>query len=188
MWFTPEYREEIYLDDATRLTLRPVRPDDKWRLREILAGMSVRSRTMRFFVPRTHLSDGELRYLTELDGFDHFAILALRGDETVGVARFVRLGAGQCVAEPALAVVDRLQARGLGRVLLDRLAAAARERGIARLEGEMLTENHAMRHLLARVATRVALRIAPSPEGLSFSLDIAAPSRSVAIAEARAAA
>jgi GNAT superfamily N-acetyltransferase len=188
MRFTPDYGEQVVLLDATRLTLRLVRPDDKERLSAILAGMSVRSRTMRFFAPRTTLSDGELRYLTELDGWNHVAILALCGDESVGVGRIVRLGPGGRVAEPALAIVDHLQARGLGRILLDRLAAAARERGIVRLDGEVLPENRAMLRLLRSAPGPLALRVSRSSDGLSCSLDLTAHSyRSASIGSSVAA-
>src|SRR5262245_5775031 len=106
MRFTAHYNEEVVLEDGSAVTMRLVRPDDKERLREILSGLSPRSRRLRFFVARGEYFDWELRYLTELDGFDHVAIIALNGDESLGVARFVRLQPGGRVAEPAFDVVD----------------------------------------------------------------------------------
>jgi len=47
-----------------------------------------------------------------------------------------------------VAVVDHMQGRGLGKLLLSVLAAAARERGIKKFRGEVLTSNDAMRALL----------------------------------------
>src|SRR5262249_54631684 len=117
MQFGVDYREEVVLADGSRVTLRRIRPDDKRRLVEILDALSTRSRTMRFFVARMHISEKELRYLTEVDGIDHFTILAMRGAESVGVARFIRQPGGGDVAEPAVTVVDSLQGLGLGRIL-----------------------------------------------------------------------
>lgn len=174
MRFTSSYREEIALEDGIRVTLRLIRPDDKPRLLEILEALSEHSRTMRFFAPRRHFDERELRYLTELDCVNHLAVIALCGRASVAVARFVRRAPGESVAEPALVVVDRLQARGLGRILLDRLCAAARERGIDRLEGEVLSENRAMLRLLQRVASPVALAVSRSSDGLTCRLDIGA--------------
>src|SRR5262249_44223179 len=88
--FTSDYREDVTLTDGTVCTLRMIRPDDKYRLRAILARMSPRSRMNRFFIARGDYNDHELRYLTEVDGIDHLAIIAVRGAESLGVARFVR--------------------------------------------------------------------------------------------------
>jgi GNAT superfamily N-acetyltransferase len=173
MQFPADYHEEVVLSDGTRVSLRLIRPDDKARLLEILAALSTHSRTMRFFVARTHINEKELRYLTELDGVDHLALLALRGDESVGVARFVRQKPESDVAEPAIAVVDSLHARGLGRILLARLVAAARERGIERFEGEVLPQNRAMLRLLRGLGASVPPRPSPWAESMTFTLDLA---------------
>src|SRR5436189_102460 len=111
-----------------------IRPEDKPLLRRGLAKLSVESRLRRFFAARNDFTPAELVYLTEVDGKDHVAIGALRADdgEGVGVARFVRHAPAGEVAEPAIAVVDDMQGKGLGRLLLARLVAAARERGVTR--------------------------------------------------------
>jgi hypothetical protein len=53
------------------------------------------------------------------------------------------------VAEAAVAVIDEFQNRGLGRLLLVRLVAAARERGVERFRATTLAENPAARALIA---------------------------------------
>jgi len=72
------------------------------------------------------LADEELAFLTKVDHHDHEAIGALGADGTcgVGVARYLRLGPG--VAAAAVAVVDDWQRRGVGGLVLERLAARAR--------------------------------------------------------------
>src|SRR5262249_28082828 len=134
------------------------------------------SRTMRFFVARSHISEKELRYLTELDGVDHLAILAMRDDQSVGVARFIRQKARLDVAEPAIAVVDSLHARGLGKVLFARLAAAARERGITSFEAEVLRRNRAMLRLLLDFGAIVP-RVATWSESITCTVDLRAAGR-----------
>jgi hypothetical protein len=63
------------------------------------------------------------------------------------VARFVRLAEPE-VAESAVVVTDRAQGQGLGRLLFQRLVAAAVERGIHRFRAEVLANNEAMRTLI----------------------------------------
>jgi GNAT superfamily N-acetyltransferase len=169
-----DYREEVMLDDGTRVTLRLVRPDDKVRLVEILDGLSAHSRTMRFFVARLAMSEKELRYLTEIDGIDHFAVLAMRGDESIGVARFIRHADAPGSAEPALTIVDEMQRRGLGRILFQRLIDAARDRGISQFKGEVLPQNKAMLGLLRGVAAKIPPRRAPAAwsESVTFFVDL----------------
>ena len=156
--FGPEYREEVALPGGERLVLRPIRPDDKAKLQSGLRRLSPKSRYLRFFTAKDHLTDAELRYLTEVDGHDHFALalgeLDAEGNEGdgVGTARFVRLEDEPTVAEPAIAVVDPMQGRGLGRLLMLRLIAAAEERGVEKFRCELLSDNAPVRELLTDVS------------------------------------
>jgi GNAT superfamily N-acetyltransferase len=164
--FAASYQEEVALRDGSRVTLRLVRAEDKELFVRGMAKLSDETRYMRFFTSKDHFSDGELRYLTELDQSSHFALGALRESadgerEGVAVARFVKLTDEPGVAEPAIVVMDDLQRLGLGRVLLTRLVAAARERGITTFKSEVLAENKGIRALLRGM----------SPDGVSEELD-----------------
>ena len=94
---------------------------------------------------------------------DHFAIGAVELDaqgrecDGVAVGRFVRLSGEPRCAEVAIAIADRLQVKGLGLLLLKRLAEAAQERGFARLRFEYLADNIGM-HRLIRHAGRIVER------------------------------
>jgi len=130
--FTPTYREAINLSNGTPVTLRLVIPADKPLLERGMDNLSPESRFQRFLFAKLKLTNADLRYLTEIDGVDHFAIGALnQAGEGIGVARFIRFGDDQVVAEPAIAVLDAHQNKGLGCILFRRLMAAARERGIS---------------------------------------------------------
>jgi len=154
--FTPTYREAINLSDGTPVTLRLVIPAGKPLLESGMDNFSPESRFHRFLSTKLKLTNADLRYLTEIDGVDHFAIGALNNvGEGIGVARFVRFGDNLEVAEPAIAVLDTCQNKGLGCILFRRLMAAARERGIKRFHGSMLSGNKPMMHLLHSVAQRV---------------------------------
>ncbi len=152
--FGPDHVEEVELRDGVRVRLRPIRPADKDKLAEGLARLSPQSRYLRFFTDKERLTAAELRYFTEVDGEDHFALGVSTIDEDggegqgVGIGRFVRLSGEPTVAEPALAVVDEMHGRGLGRLLMLRLIAAATERGIDTFRCDFLAVNQTMGDLL----------------------------------------
>lgn len=162
--FGTDYVEELALHDGTRVRLRTIQPTDKEQLVTGLARLSPQSRYLRFFTDKERLTEAELRYLTELDGEHHFAIGASRLDddgcegEGLGIGRFVKLKDEPTVAEPALAVVDDAQGKGLGRLLLMRLVAAAAERGVKTFRCDFLAINRGMQHLLEEVSPDVSFR------------------------------
>lgn len=174
--FDEAYREETQLADGTRLLMRVVRPEDRERLRRGFEGLSAESRYLRFMGRKAALSESELTALTTLDGEDHVAIGAARLEadgelgDGLGVARFVRVPDEPEVAEAAVTVVDAAQRLGLGSLLLRRLAAAARERGVERFRGEILPRNEPMRRLLEEhVDARVTAR---NGDGLRFEVEL----------------
>ena len=144
MRFDAAYSEEITLRDGTQVLLRPVRPDDAPMLLRAFERLSPHSRYLRFLGPKAGLSASELSYLTHVDGVRHFALAAIRLEvaretDGLGIARFVTTAPG--IAEPAVAVIDEMQGKGLGRALLERLHEAALERGIVRFSAEVLETN-----------------------------------------------
>lgn len=155
---TAEDAEDFAVDDGTMLRMRRLRPDDKLKIVEGLDRMSPESRYLRFFTAKPRLSNAELRYLTEVDGHNHYAVGVARiepdGSEGAGVAvaRFVRMPDELDVAEPAIAVVDEMQGKGIGRRLMEHLVEAAAERGVRRFRTEFLAVNDAMRDLLEKLS------------------------------------
>jgi GNAT superfamily N-acetyltransferase len=148
------YRREAVLADGTCVTLRMVRPEDKDEMRRQFHRLSPTSRHRRFLTAAASLSDEALRYLTEVDGVNHVAIVAtadspdLKTEVGLGVGRFVRLKDEPDVAEAAITVIDDAQQKGLGRLLLSVLADAARERGIRVFRAVVLAENAPIRRIL----------------------------------------
>lgn len=145
---------EHVLKDGTRVTLRPITPDDADALRAAFARLSPESRYRRFFSSVNELSDATVHYLTNVDGRDHVAIVAvaesldLKKEEGLGVARFIRLEKEPHVAEAAVTVVDDAQRKGLGRLLLTALSERARAVGIKTFRAEVLMNNEPMARLL----------------------------------------
>ena len=145
---------ETTLRDDTPVLIRPIAPADKPLLVEGLSRLSEESRYRRFLAPVAELTGEQLRHLTEVDAWDHFAWVALLRDPLgrpgpgIGVGRYVRLDDEPTVAEAALTVVDEYQGKGLGTLLLGLLAVAARAAGVERFRAYVLEENEPVRDLL----------------------------------------
>jgi GNAT superfamily N-acetyltransferase len=158
--FDETYREETKLSDGTAVVIRAIQPSDKAKLIEGYARLSPESRYRRFFTAKPSLSKRELEYLTEVDFIGHVALVigVERDDgeeEGLGVARFIRLPGDPPTAEAAIAVVDEMQGKGVGTMLLQRLSDAALERGIKRFAAEFLAANDPVRPLFDHMFTDV---------------------------------
>lgn len=146
------------LADGTQAVLRPIRGDDKARLDEAFHRLSPESARLRFLAPKPRLSSSELRYLTEVDGADHVALLAVlahRPSFIVGVGRYVRWADRPDAAEVAIVVGDQVQGQGLGSHMGLVLADIARRNGVRRFTASLLSENRAAHRLFARISARL---------------------------------
>jgi GNAT superfamily N-acetyltransferase len=163
--FTADYVERVALRDGTEVVLRLVVPADKELLETGFHGWSPESRYARFLSMKTTLTEDELRYLTEVDQENHFALGAVKENpETgekigLGIARFIRLPDLHATAEAAIAVADEAQGRGLGKLLFLRLCAAAAERGLERFQCEVLGSNAGMAGLIKTISPERTVEI-----------------------------
>jgi len=85
------------------------------------------------------------------------AVLADDPEALVGVARCVRLPDSPDTAEFAIVVADAYQGRRLGTLLARELAGAARAVGIRRFAATMLSDNEAVRRLMATISAHLEL-------------------------------
>lgn len=179
-FFTADYVERAKLRDGTPVVLRLVYPEDKELLRREFERWSHESRYARFLSAKSKLTDDELRYLTEVDHEDHFAIGAVgeAGDGNgepigLGIARFIRLPQrpGEPVtAEAAISVADFAQGKGLGRLLFLRLVAAAAERGVEHFRCIVLGSNASMASLIEAIAPKHSTEVESGVMSIDFEL------------------
>ena len=154
----------VRLSDGTRVRIRPVVPADKPRLADAMARLSTESIRRRFLAAKPSLSEAELRYLTEVDGSEHIALVAVLDedpDQIAAVARCVRTEPGGEAAEFAIVVGDELQARGLGTALSAALAERASGAGIRRFEATTLADNAVVAHLMDGLGAGSVQRVLP---------------------------
>ncbi|MCW3040346.1 MAG: family N-acetyltransferase [Solirubrobacterales bacterium] len=127
------------------LTVRDITPHDKPALTRMHARLSDETRYRRYHASKGDLTTGDLRYLTEVDGHRHMAVVAedpTAPGELLGVARAVALDEAGREAELAIVVRDDVQHDGVGAVLVDALRRRAREEGIVELVAEVQADNH----------------------------------------------
>lgn len=159
-----QYKEGmlVHLSDGTPLLIRPIRADDKRLLSDGLRNMSELSVQRRFLSPKPRFSSSELRYLTEVDGRDHVALVAESPTQPVrrlvGVARFVRLPDEPDTAEAAIVVADDWHGRGVGSKLAVALAARARGRGVRRFAATMASDNAPALRLMQKLTRALGRR------------------------------
>jgi acetyltransferase len=146
-----QYTAPFRLRDGREAIVRPIRPEDEPLIVALHAGHSEHTIRMRFFSMVKTLSRDSLIRLCHLDYDREMALTAVLVENSqprlLGVARY-HLQPETGAAEFALVVSDAHQRQGLGRHLMQRLIAIARERGIKYLAGQVLAENTPMLHLL----------------------------------------
>lgn len=129
---------------AHRVTLRDLRRDDGELLDALFAGLSMRSRYLRFHSPIPRMTPGMRLALLDVDGRDRIALVAEADDGTpVGIARMIRDRGSPDEAEIAVTVVDAWHRRGIGRRLVVAVAERAMAVGVRRLSARVLPGNPA---------------------------------------------
>lgn len=162
-----------------QLIVRPVQRGDRALLVQGFAELGEDSRYRRFFTPKADLSAEDLKGLTESDG-EHALVLGLVArdaegrERPVGVARYVRLQDEPDVAEAAVTIVDAMQRKGLGKLLLRALSTAAYEHGVRRFRGQVLSDNFGAQKLLRSLDPNLHL-IARDPGSEQYEVVLPRP-------------
>lgn len=167
------WEADVVLHDGSTTHIRPMLPSDADALQAFHVGQSERSIYMRFFAAMERLSERDLQRLVNVDHVDRVALVAVANagdvEHIIGVARYDRIDDDD--AEVAFNVADAHQGRGLGSVLLEHLAAAARERGVGRFVAEVLPQNGRMISVFREAGYVVRQRTEDGVVALSFDID-----------------
>jgi GNAT superfamily N-acetyltransferase len=142
--------------DGRRLRLRLLQPGDAELLTSFFWRLSRETVYRRFFSPITLPNEPLLKRLVDVDHCDRDALIALDDQGIVGVARY-GTGPGES-HEIAIVVADDWQGRGLGALLLRRLAHIARLRGISSFHATMLGDNARAQSLVRGLSPHVTMR------------------------------
>jgi acetyltransferase len=153
--YPPELETTWQLPDGTDVIVRPIRPEDAEIEQDFVENLSAESKYFRFMQSMDKLTPMMLARFTQIDYDREMALVAVIKEHTaeariLGVARYVSNPDKQS-CEFALTVADEWQKKGIGRQLMHRLMAVARDRGIEIMEGEILSNNSKMLRLCERL-------------------------------------
>jgi acyl-CoA synthetase (NDP forming)/RimJ/RimL family protein N-acetyltransferase len=173
------WEADVVVSDGGVVHVRPIRPEDADALVAFHATLSDRTRYLRYFGPYPRITERDLHRFTHVDHHRRVALVAVLGEDLIGVGRYDRIGE-RADAEVAFVVADAQQGRGIGTVLLEHLAAAARERGIQRFVAEVLAENSRMVRVFTDAGYSAQYRYESGVVELTFPIAPTEHSRAVA--------
>ncbi len=136
--------EDALLRDGTTVRIRPARGEDLVGVEDYLLGLSDQTRMLRFGSQTLDVGATGASIVAGTTD-EHRTLLAFQGGEegsVVGGTQYFRLDAGR--AEVSVSVADGLQGKGLGSILIGRIAQLASAAGIGTLVAYVRPENHRM--------------------------------------------
>jgi predicted N-acetyltransferase YhbS len=148
-------------------------------IRWFVAGLSLRTRFLRFFSPASPLSSAVLRAMCRVDRTTD-VLVATHDGMIVGHAMAVDSVKpdGSRVTDIGVVIADHWQSRGVGSTIMDWLVARAAARGVSVLVMDVLPENRTMLSMISRrwadaqyefgadsVTVRACLPVAPTGKG-----------------------
>jgi acyl-CoA synthetase (NDP forming)/GNAT superfamily N-acetyltransferase len=170
---------DVLLSDGTTVHLRQIRTEDAPAIVELHSRMSERTRYLRYFSPYPHIPERDLARFVTVDHDDREAFVVVAGTRIMAVGRYERLGPDSPDAEVAFVVEDAHQGRGIGSVLLEHLAEAARDAGISRFVAEVLPANGVMLRVFSDFGYQVQRRYDDGVVHLTFPIATTERSREV---------
>ena len=141
--------EQVILRDGTTASVRSTRTEDGATMQEFIDRLSLASRRHRFFSESTPPADTIASLCDSSNPSKQFTIVVTR--TISGQPRIIAAGSYWArtadQAEIAMAVDDAFHGKGLGTILLERLAMLAIHRGFTRLWAVTRSDNLAMREV-----------------------------------------
>ena len=129
----PVKLEEVLTIKDQSVTFRPAKLVDERRIQEHFYHLEKKDVVSRFFNERTHFLRDDVEVMSQIDYKRNLTIIALVGemgfDTVVGIGSYY-LEPSTNMAEVAFSVSKGYQSMGFGRILIRKLAEAARDQGI----------------------------------------------------------
>ncbi|MGD9975399.1 MAG: GNAT family N-acetyltransferase [Desulfatirhabdiaceae bacterium] len=124
------------------VTIRPAKPVDERRIQEHFYNLEKTDVVSRFFHEKTTFVRKEVQGISQIDYCQNLTMLAVVGEfgfgKVVGIGEYL-LEESRNLAEVAFSISRAFQGMGLGKILMKKLAEAAKENGI---DGLIAFTNH----------------------------------------------
>ncbi|MBT8342851.1 MAG: GNAT family N-acetyltransferase, partial [Desulfatitalea sp.] len=139
-----EHQEVI---NGETVTIRPAKPVDDRRIQEHYYLMDKDDVFLRFFHEKTRFERWEVETISQIDYIKDLTLIGTVGepgfDKVIAVAEYLLLIESN-MAEVAFTISKEFQGKGLGKLLLHKIAEAAREHGISGLMAYTAAHNQGM--------------------------------------------
>jgi acyl-CoA hydrolase/GNAT superfamily N-acetyltransferase len=143
----PIHLEETIEINDEQVVIRPVKPVDARRIQEHFYNLEKDDVVARFFHEKTSFLKEEVEGVSQIDYVKDLTIVAVVGEfgfgRVVGIGEYL-VDPATNVAEVAFSISREYQKKGLGKILMNKLASAARENGIAGLTAFTSPQNRGM--------------------------------------------
>ena len=138
---------------------RPVRPEDAGRFCALWDRLSPETVYRRFHAPLRRPPAHAVPRLVSVDHDLREALVAVVGDDVIGVARYDRSATDPSTAELAVVVEDAWQGVGVGRQLLAQLVELAARRGVRTVTATVQADNDRVLGLVRRLLPAATLTV-----------------------------
>ncbi len=154
----PVHLEELMTIQGETITFRPAKPVDERRIQEHFYNLEKVDVVSRFFNEKTHFLRNDVEVMSRIDYKRNLTIIALVGesgfDSVVGIGSYY-LEPSSNMAEVAFSVSKSYQSKGFGRILIRKLAQAARDNGINGLFAVTSSGNKKMINLFKTLSYKI---------------------------------
>ncbi|MBF0120409.1 MAG: GNAT family N-acetyltransferase [Desulfobacterales bacterium] len=169
-----QYEKQGIINEIGEFLIRPIRPEDAPLLEELFTSISTSSICYRFFSPLKYMPHAMFARFTQIDYDKEIIIVALsiKGshEKMLGVARIIPSKDPKS-GEFAVLISDVLQGKGIGAELLKQSVRIAKDHGIEKIKGTILTENVNMIELARKLGFDVIKSSYENEYELNITLD-----------------
>ncbi len=146
----PDYLLSSFNVENSKITLRPIRPEDAELIQTFIHSLSNQSKHYRFMENIKELSGDMLIRFTQIDYDKEMAMIAsinqVENEKIIGIAQYL-VNPDKNTAEFAIVIADPWQNKGVGSKLLGSLIKTAKSKNIKFLTGVVLSNNTGMLEL-----------------------------------------
>ena len=154
----PIHLEEILDINGEPVTVRPVKPVDERRVQEHFYNLDKNDVIARFFHEKTTFLKEEVEGVSQIDYVKDLTVVAIVGEfgfgRVVGIGEYL-IDPVTNVAEVAFSISKDYQKKGMGKILIKKLASAALENDISGLVAYTSPNNRGMVKLFNQLPYKV---------------------------------